>query len=308
MDFYNMLKTLDENQIRELISFKIDEASYKSKINGERYIGVDCGANPNITLNGPQEEKSKAMWYGFIPADVKIVYSFIPNAQGFTVNDGRYYYLDDDSYIYDFALYIKDKEVHNYLEFLDYVWLFIETYFYNLRIPTNTRNEMFCPLTKDGTWYHEPTTKHSIKNFKGQNNAECSEYSALAQNILTVFGYQTLYFGGAVSSTYGNGGHAFNISVIEGTAFLLDFTIPVTTFDLKGNEISRSPFLGIIRNFSSDLLVKNTDESIPFEFPDYEFYLLNDKTIYHELDTKRQYIIGKINYFDLKNNQTMKKI
>ena len=308
MDFYNMIKNLDDEQIRELISLKIDELTYKANDQDKRFIGIDCGVNPNYTLGEKQEYSNRAMWPGFIPEDIKIVYSYKEDTNGYTVNSGGYYYMDN-SLIYDFALYIKREKIENYLDFLDKMWFFIENYFDKRICPASpgiTRDEMLAPLKRDNNWNFEPTIEHSITTFKGMNNALCSEYTAVAQNILAVFGYIPMYFIGSVQTDFASGPHAFNIAIIEKHAFLVDFTVPVSTYDIQGNLVAYSPYLHLIDNFSVERLKEMSDSKEPFEASDYEFWRCNGKDIYHKLDTKRYYMLGDIQFFDKNPNYEKK--
>lgn len=305
MDFFNQIKNLDDEQLKELISLKIDEQTYKASVNQKRFIGIDCGINPEYSLTEETEKDNKAMWFGYIPKDVKIIYSFTQNSKGYTINNGGYYYMDD-SVVYEFALYARDKKANNYLEFLDIIWSFVDQYFNNLMIPLNSRSEMLSPLLRDENWYFEPLIEHTIKTFKGRNNAMCSEYTAIVQNILTVFGYQSMYFVGSVQCDFAAGPHAFNIALIEGHPLLLDYTLPVPTYDLNNNLVATSPYLGIIRNFSVDKLITSTKDDDPLDFPEYDFYLLNGKEQYHELNTRRYYAIGNVTFFEKHPNYQKK--
>ena len=305
MDLFNYLKNLDEEQIRQMIALKITELKYKSKINSKNFIGVDCGINPAYTILEKPEDDNKAMWFGFIPNDVKIVYSFTQNSNGYTTNNGGYYYMSD-SIIYEFAIFAKNKEANNYLEFLDLIWEFLDKYFNNLRPPINTRSEMLSPLLRNDDWYFEPTIEHNIEIFKGRNNAMCSEFAAVAQNILSIYGYQSMFFVGSVKVEDTIGPHAFNIAIVENNPLLLDFMIPVSTYDLQGNEIGFSPYMGIIKDFSIEKLITTSKEKEPLSFPEYEFYLLNDKVQYHELDKKRHYALGNLKFFEENTNYEKK--
>ena len=217
----------------------------------------------------------------------------------------------DDSIVYEFALFAKNKKADNYLEFLDLIWEFANKYFNNLDPRVYNRDEMLSPLLKREDWYFNPTIEHSITTFKGRNNAMCSEYSALAQNILSVYGYQSMYFIGSVKCDYGVGPHAYNIAIIEGHPLLLDYTVPVRTYDLKGNIVAYSPFVGIIKNFNSDTLINSSKNSEPLDFKEYDFYLLgdilsSDNIQYNELDSIRYYAIGNIKFFEEHKNYQKK--
>ncbi len=65
-----------------------------------------------------------------------------------------------------------------------------------------------------------------ISIFKDEHTAQCSERSAMAQNILSLFGYETYYFNGNVSVDGKQEGHAFNVvSSDSSNKNIVDFSI-----------------------------------------------------------------------------------
>ena len=307
MDFYYMIKNLEEEQINELISLKISELTYKAEQIPRRFIGVNCGINPTITLDGEVEHDSQAIWQGFIPEDVKIIYSFLPNEDGYTVNNGCYYYMDKHDYIYEFAKYIKRQNITDEIDFLTCVYKFIDNYFNGLVVKEETtREEMHKPLFDKNGKYIEPSTGHLFSDFKGSNNAMCSEYSAMAQNILSVFDYTMLYLSGSVNSPSGKGGHAYNLSLVKEVPCIIDFTIPVETYSLDDGIIDYSPFLGPIDDFSPESLRAHINGHQPFNFIDY--YYLITKNGYSMITTgkERDYVVSDVEYYNEKNPKLSK--
>ena len=307
MDFYNAIKNLNQEQIDELISLRIAQEKYKSSQNHKRFIGIDCGINPSLTLVGEKELDSQAMWNGFIPEDVKIIYSFVPNEQGYTVNNGCYYYMDTEDYIYEFAKFIKTKDVQDEIEFLAYVYQFIDNYFNNLANQEIHRKIMHQPLIGPDGKYIEPTSGHLFSEFKASNNAECSEYSAMAQNILSVFEYPMIYFGGSVNSAHGRGGHAFNFTLINKMACVIDFTIPVEMYSLDGKYLGLAPFIGSVKDFSTETLKKHLLEYIPYNFREYYFVVTEEQFMMITNGNTRNYIVGNVEYFNEKNLKKSKQ-
>ena len=305
MDFYNLIRNLDIEQINELISLRIDQEKYKSLQMRKRFIGIDCDINPKISLTGEEDLDSQCIWSGFIPEDVKIIYSFLPNEDGYTVNNGCYYYIDDHEYLYQFAHYIKTKEIKTEIEFLSYVYRFIDYYFNSLDTEFTHRMFMHQPLIDSNGRYIKPTMGHRFIDFKSSNNAECSEYSAMAQNILSIFNYPTLYFGGSVKTIHGTGGHAFNFTLVNSSPCIIDFTIPVKIYSINGEYKGESPFLGPIEDFTADTFERHTQERVPYNFKEY-YYLdtLKDLLMISEGNT-RHYVIGSVDYFN--NEHTLQK-
>lgn len=305
MDFYNIIKNLDDEQIKELISFKVAELTYKSKVFPNRFIGIDCDINPKRDFYGEVESKSQSVWQGFIPKDVKIIYSFVPNEEGYTVNNGCYYYIDDDTYIYEFAKYIKDKEVKSEIDFLTHVYNFIENYFYGLTIHDYTREQMHHPLLRADGKYLESSSGHRFLDFKDANNAMCSEYSAMAQNILSVFGYTMIYFCGAVKTSVGTGGHVFNFGLVDSNPCIIDFTIPVKAYSLNNRRFYYSPFLGPVKDYNSETFKNHFFNQIPYDFNDYNYVETSNQFSMIADGNTRHYVIGNISYF--KNAKTLHK-
>lgn len=298
MDFYYMIKKLSDDQVKELISFKIDELRYKSYQIPKRFIGVDCDINPSLSINGEIDFDSQTMWQGFIPEDVKIIYSFVKNEEGYTVNNGCYYYVDNYEYLYEFAEYIKGQDIKDEMDFLNHVYMFIDNYFYNLKTNYVHRKIMHSSLMDVNGKYIKTNKKHSFLDFKGSNNAECSEYSVIVQNILSIFDYQTIYFGGSVASPKGIGGHAFNFSIIENKPCIIDFTIPVNIYSWDGVLVGKSPFLGVINDFNPKTMTRHAIEHIPYDFSDYYMMEINKVLTMFPTNEERHYVIGNIEYYN----------
>ncbi len=306
MDFYYMIRDLDDEQIKELLSLRINKARYQAKVFQRRYIGVNCGINPTFDLNGEQILDSQSIWQGFIPEDVRIIYSFIYDKNGYTVNNGCYYYVDDQEYLYEFARYIKKIEIHDEIEFLTYVYQFISNYFRGITNQSRHRSAMNQPLIDSEGKNVEPTMGHHFSDFKGANNAECSEYSVMAQNILSIFGYKTIYCEGSVNTIYGKGGHAFNVMIINSQPCIIDFKIPVEIYALDSGEISMSPFIGAINSFSIESLRQHLLRQIPYDFIDYYYLKTNDNIHMISNGAKRNYIAGNLEYYKEKNSKLSK--
>ncbi len=298
MDFYNTIKNLDEEQIRELISFKIDQLRYLSRVFPNRFIGVDCNINPELTLDGEVEQKSQAVWQGFIPEDVKIVYSYVKNEDGYTVNNGCYYYMDDFDYIYEFAKFIKAKAPENEMGFLTFLQNFIDQYFRGITIKEQKRDDMHRPLVDKEGRYIAPTIGHHFSDFKGINNARCSEYSAMAQNILSIFDYKMMYLDGAVNTPDAKGGHSFNFTIVDGIPCIIDFTMAVATISLNGEFVTYTPFIGYINDYSPENLRQHILEREPFDFLDYYNLLAKENIFTVVTGHKRNYIVGNVEYYD----------
>ena len=307
MDFYYMIKNLSSDQTRELVSFKIDEQTYRARVFPNRFIGVDCDINPKLDFYGEIESNSQYLWQGFIPKDVRIIYSCEGDSNGFAVNNGCYYYIDNDEYIYEFFEYIKQIDLKNTLDFFLHLRLFIDRYFYNLKNDGVPRQEYHKPIVD----LHEQNIPrkdgHRFLDFKDANNAECSEYSAMAENILSIFGYQTIFLDGSVKTNWEKGGHSFNLVIVNNKVFIVDFHIPIDIIDINHNLLNQAPFMGHIQYYDLESLRNHILNKQPFSFDDYTIMELNSTNYRLLLDVKREYIAGNAEYYDEKSLKKSKQ-
>ena len=64
--------------------------------------------NPNIQPDSTF--KCVNVWNGYLPLGMKVVYAGFHDKEHNTMcHKGCYYYLDDDSYVYEFFKFIKDR-------------------------------------------------------------------------------------------------------------------------------------------------------------------------------------------------------
>ena len=229
---------------------------------------------------------------------VKIIYSYVLDSNGYTVNNGCYYYITDHEYIYEFAKYIQQERIIDEIDFLTHVFKFINYYFFSFKTRNISREQMHQPpLNKYGR-YIRPTMTHRFLDFKEANNAECSEFSVMAQNILSIFGFKMLFFNGSVNSIYGNGGHAFNLALINKVPCIIDFYIPSKVYKIDGKLSTYSPFLGVINGYSTTSLRRHLLNKIPYYFPDYSYLKINDSYIMISNGENRKYTVGDVECHD----------
>ncbi len=305
MTGYNMIKEYPDDT-EEVTSYLIDEAITLSKRlnNNNIVLGVDCGVDREYDGLEEVEHNSKAMWAGFIREEVKIVYKFVKDEQGFTINDGCYYYMDDYKYIYDFSEYIKNKKINNDYQFLDYVLEFLDNYLYKNLERNKSDLEMYPILYDVNGISVGDYNNHSIEDFYDASSAQCSEYSAMATNILSTFGYNVLYLGGSVKSNEGSGGHAFNIVILDDGYAIVDFSLPVVNCDINGKVTKTSPFIGILPEDSMNYISDKAINHEEIELVDYEIVHFGDEVLYMATNNNRCYVIGNVEYY---NNKQYKK-
>ncbi len=96
--------------------------------------------------------------------------------------------------------------------------------------------------------YFEILENIDISVFKGEHVALCSERTAMAQNILSLFGYETYYVNGVVDIDGRKEGHAFNVVVSKsGGKNIVDFSVTSTMEYMGMNWIM--PTSGKIKDF-----------------------------------------------------------
>ena len=97
-------KVIDKN-------FDVDTIGYKSDINRDKFDITNLNEITYTHIMGT------SFWLGFIPPNIKIVYSF--DIKNYAIaNHGHYFYMNDYNYIYEFANYIKNKRINNDTSFL----------------------------------------------------------------------------------------------------------------------------------------------------------------------------------------------
>ena len=117
MDIVEQIKACkNDEELRELAKSAIEVFSKEAeKNNGEaEYVGTKLDINPlNYHIDDRDFEieadyEARPFWVGYVPLGTKIVYGRLYNEKYRTsVHGGWYYYVDDDSYVYDFFKYIK---------------------------------------------------------------------------------------------------------------------------------------------------------------------------------------------------------
>ena len=256
-------------------------------------IGFDSDYNnvyPDITELDEIEGiiiPNNHLWYGFIPKNIKIVYSFMLSNYAAS-NNGYYYYLDNYSYLYEFAKYIKDKKVVGDYSFLFYVYRFINNYYSTLNEPLHRENMHHLIYNTDGIFY-KPIKEHSITDFKGNGSAMCSEYSAMFQNILSVFGYESIYIHGEYGKSNSGICHAFNMIIIDDAYTLADLSIPIEYYDFCNSDKRKLPFLISMTDLTDEELDIFLSGESELELDDLEAYLINNEVYTFSKTNKRIY-------------------
>lgn len=255
----------DDEQLYWLTKRLIKEAVQRSK-GVNRYKGLigtkseinrkELDFDPNVK---ERVSFSVPFWSGYIPLNTKIVYG-ISCGKGFTFdsNCGYYYYVDDDSYVYDFIKLIKEWEVEDTFDILTLINGF-SRHLFEKYVNPQSRMQMHKLLLKEDYVFYEPIKEHSIKDFYHNGSAQCTEYALIANNLLNVLEIPTYY---CLDKS-----HAFNVFFIENEedydGYLLDYSDAIFVYNEKNEYVERYPFYEKIETGKKKYLY--VDEETPIE-------------------------------------------
>ena len=317
MDFCEELKEMTSEEIRKYLFYEINSLENISKNNykNNSVLGYDAPYNPtdyDFLNERPENEINvnfSCFYEGYVPKGIKVVYGLATNTNGTYANDGMYYIIDDDSYIYDFCEYIKDKKVNSEGDFFEYVLWFLQKYFGVFG--DVDRDQMFKMILKNNGVYHDPIHEHKLSSFKNKGNAMCSEYSIMANNILNVFGFDSYVIMGQEKDDKGASGHAFNFvsytnKNYERVNILIDFSNGVNIYDMEFHKVGASPYvleLAELNNEIVDDFIMNEKHIIA---PDYSVMVIGDSLFELTLTRKRDYYIRRDFLVKIVSNERQK--
>jgi hypothetical protein len=130
----------------------------------------------------------------------------------------------------------------------------ISEYFGNYLADSQTEAQREYFYMKYSTIDSDPI---SIKDFKKRGISMCVEKAALAQNLLSFLGYDSLYCTGKECELIPGetGLHAFNIITTENGKFIFDPTNPSIEYDSEGNIINYHPASYLLSDEQYDILI-----------------------------------------------------
>lgn len=223
--------------------------------------------------------KSNSVFKGFIPLKTRIKYA------NYNIED---YGMESTDFIYEFAHFIKKHNINNKASLIYNLEYFINSYF---GFPGKSSretifNDIAWKTTKSDEEYFDALSNNKIGDLKGTGSAQCTERSALAEQILSAFGIETYYCMGCVDLDDRQEGHCFNIVKRKNDYALLDYSIPVTSYNSEGKIIAYYPFIGILSNeefldFINNGTIKSFDD-----------YYMNGREK-QKKDSQRLYVVGK---------------
>jgi hypothetical protein len=222
-EFRQSLLNADEKQTREIIEKRI------------AFLEESCNKVEEIV---PSQSKQDPH-HGYIGSNTRVCFQTRGVGFGFSSS----YRLKDTGYLYEAVSFLQDKKdkINNGSDLFDEMESFFNSYF---GIPDTSAGDRRVELIEKSIDWKAPTDEElfaSFKNvdlsiFKGQHVAICAEHAAMAQNILSFFGYETYYTNGTVSINGKPQGHVFNIVVDNaGQKHIADFSVTSTMEEYRGN-------------------------------------------------------------------------
>lgn len=226
--------------------------------------------------------KANYLFSGFIPLKTRIKY------ENLAVET---YGMETTDYFYEFAHFLRKYNINSKGSLIYNLEYFINNYF---GYPNGTdRSEIFNEIAWQTTAtdedYFAALENNKIGDLKGKGVAQCTERSALAQQILSLFGTEIYYCMGCIDLGDRQEGHCFNIVKRKSDYALLDYSVPVTVYNQDGSIKSFYPFVGEMSNAEFNEFVT---KGIVKSFDNYE-YVNNQKKF---LESKRSYIVGSFEF------------
>jgi hypothetical protein len=244
---------------RELIKEAIDEVEGMNTYQG--LIGLKSEVNKkNVNFdfeNSKRYSYSVPFWDGYVPLGTKIVYGNATDKTfNYDCNCGFYYYVDDESYIYDFVKYIKKYKIEDCFDLVSIINNYCIKLFEN-HFKRKDRMIMNRLLLKNNNEFFDPIKEHSIKDFYGNDSAKCTEYALIASNLLSVFKVPAYY---CMDNT-----HAYNVFFDETEdefyeGYILDYSNCVWIYDIQFNTAKRFPFFSKIKIKEKKYILLPNDE------------------------------------------------
>lgn len=266
------------------------------------FLGDNISYNPTFISGDPNYYEANNTWFGYIPKGMKVTYGRIKEkgCKSFT-NMGCYYYLDDDSYIYDFFKFIKEEDIEDDFDIIFAVFKFLNKRFSKFFEPTE-RKQLHKLIYKDDQYYFPPVREHSIKDFYYNGSAKCTEYAVMAQNLMSSLNLETILIN--------DFNHAYNIYIPGNNenkvkdAYIVDFSQWVPCYNLKFDYVGRAPFIGNMNNCNKELITVLIEGSIRGEFDDYYLFKINGSI--YEIRSVRNRDYG-VDYEEYEEKKTLIK-
>lgn len=287
MNFYNNIKDMTDEEIEKYLSYEIcglENISKENNIYG--LIGYNLHFNPgkiSILDKDKQAFIEEVKFHtGYVPKGTKVVFGCNTYENGMAFNGGEYYVVDDEEYVYEFCKSIKEADVRSDEELLEFILVFLNGYLGGNG--NQTRAEMFRLIMKPDCTYYDSIREHKLSDFKGKGNALCTEYAIMANNILTMFGFDsTIVFGELKIGDNEVQDHAFNIVSYTDNEYnrndmLVDFSASIDVYDFSYNRIGDVPYIIDLADVDDNFFQKFYYNEKHLRFDDY-YYVSEDNML-----------------------------
>lgn len=270
--FENVINCSDD-ELDDIITMALQEKNDNSnKVGGLGFVN----GNSNVI----------AMFNGFIPFETRIKYS------SFSMGD---YSMKTTDFYYDFARELRKNKIQTKGQFISFVESYINSYFGINETGEDKREQILSDIAFQTTItddeYFEKLENNEIGSLKGMNAAMCTERAAMAQNLLSLYGFETYYCMGCFDNNGHQEGHCFNIAKAKTSYILLDYSVPVTMFD-NGRISGYLPFQGAISEEEFQVIINNQQFK---SFQNYEYIKTENGYQKIPTDATRSYIVGAWN-------------
>lgn len=275
MDFIEKINNCPDEKLTLLIDTTLNNAIDNADKKERLGFSEDTLATSKIAVHK-----------GFISPESRIKYS---NASM------NLYSMKTKDYIYDFVKYVKKNKINNRGALVKFTENFINSYF-GISNGIDMRDAYFDQIAFQTTTTDEEYFKKldslEIGDLKGKNIAMCTERAALAQNLLSLFGFEVYYCMGCVNNNCKEEPHCFNIARAKDSFMLLDYSLPVPIFE-NGIVVDYAPFQGSIDiNELEDILLNGVNK----EFPSYEYIKTLQGIKKVPNNELRTYIVGNMTF------------
>lgn len=277
MTLLEKILNCSDDEVDRVISEELANASENSiKIQQLGFIG-----------NG----KANCVFKGFIPLNTRIKYESMALET---------YGMETTDFFYEFAHFIKKHNISSTGSLLFNIEYFINKYFgYSSE---NSRSVIFNDIAFQSTTtdeeYFQALQNNKIGDLKGKGAAQCTEKAAIAQQLLSLFGFESYYCMGCVDLNNRQEAHSFNI-VKKGNGYaIVDYSLPVTLFNQDGSVKAFYPFVGEMTNEEFNEFVNSGVLKL---FDSYEYHNNNQKVL---INDQRKYVLGQ---FEIQNEKSARR-
>ena len=227
----------------DLILKEQDEVK-RNKMIQERLMILNTESEQNKLID------TNAIHQGFIPTSDRLQFSTDFIMGDFDEPILSAYTMKYQGYFYEFMDYLNQNKISDVNTAILAISPFLKMYF-GVQKDGNNKNNREVSFDNMGVklsqikknneeQYLEYYNKwFDIGIFKGNSMAECTEYAALTQNILSFMGFNSYYISGTFNSSKSNEPHAFNlVQTKPDKFFMIDSSNPTLMFDQRDNVIA----------------------------------------------------------------------